>query len=331
MILVCGGAGYIGSHMVRELIDRGRSVLVLDNLQSGHRAAVPPQAEFCHGDVRDAELLDLIMARRISAVIHFAANSLVGASALRPLQYYDNNVHGMEMLLKAMVRNKVQHIVFSSTAAVYGEPAKVPIKEEDPCVPTNPYGETKLAMEKMMKWAAKAHRLKYVSLRYFNVAGARPDGSLGEAHQPETHLIPLVLRVPLGQTEEIGVFGDDYDTPDGSCLRDYVHVCDLVQAHLLALEYLQKGGRNDTFNLGGARGFSVLEIIRAAERVSGRPIKTAIKPRRLGDPARLVADSSKARRILGWRPAYDSIDDIISTAWNWHQSHPEGWSHEFSQ
>ena len=325
MILVCGGAGYIGSHMVRELVEQGLSVLVLDNLQSGHRAAVHPRAEFHQGDVRDPETLDRIMARGVSSVIHFAANSLVGESVLKPLQYYDNNVHGMERLLAAMVRNKVERVVFSSTAAVYGEPAKVPIVEEAPAAPTNPYGETKLAMEKMMKWAAKAHGLKYVSLRYFNVAGAMADGSLGEDHRPETHLIPLVLRVPLGQAEEIGVFGDDYDTPDGSCVRDYVHVCDLAQAHLLALEYLKKGGPGGIFNLGSAQGFSVMEIIRAAERVSGRPIKTVIKPRRAGDPARLVADSSKARQILGWRPAFENIDDIISTAWNWHQSHPEGW------
>lgn len=330
MILVCGGAGYIGSHMVRELVEQGFAVLVLDNLQSGHRASVHPRAEFFQGDVRDPAILDKVMSRGVSSVIHFAANSLVGESTVRPLQYYNNNVYGMAVLLQAMVRNNVGNIVFSSTAAVYGEPAKIPIPEEALTMPTNPYGETKLAMEKMMKWVEKAHGLGYVSLRYFNVAGAAPDGSLGESHQPETHLIPLVLRVPLGQAEEIGVFGDDYDTPDGSCVRDYVHVSDLAQAHLLALDYLEKGGRSGVFNLGSASGFSVLEIIRAAERVTGRPIKTTIKPRRPGDPARLVADSSKARQILGWRPTYENIDDIISTAWIWHKSHPEGWGNERS-
>lgn len=325
MILVCGGAGYIGSHMVRTLVEKGLPVAVLDSLQSGHRAAVAPGARFIQGDVRDEADLDKALGLGVTDVIHFAANSLVGESVENPLKYYDNNVHGMEVLLKALVRRKVGRIVFSSTAATYGEPRKIPIEETDPTCPTNPYGETKLAMEKMMKWVENAHGLRYVSLRYFNVAGAWPDGSLGEDHRPETHLIPLVLRVPLGQAPQINVFGDDYDTPDGTCLRDYVHVCDLAQAHLLALEHLQKGAGSGIFNLGSARGFSVKEIIEAAERVTGRPIKRETKPRRAGDPARLVADSAKAKKILGWRPKYDSVEDIIATAWAWHQKHPNGW------
>lgn len=325
MILVCGGAGYIGSHMVRTLVEKGLPVAVLDNLQSGHRAAVAPGARFIQGDVRDEADLDKALGLGVTDVIHFAANSLVGESVENPLKYYDNNVHGMEVLLRALVRRKVPRIVFSSTAATYGEPKKIPIEETDPTCPTNPYGETKLAMEKMMKWVENAHGLRYVSLRYFNVAGAWPDGSLGEDHRPETHLIPLVLRVPLGQATRINVFGDDYDTPDGTCLRDYVHVCDLAQAHLLALEHLQKGAGSGVFNLGSARGFSVKEIIEAAERVTGRPIKRETKPRRAGDPARLVADSAKAKKILGWRPKYDRVEDIIATAWAWHQKHPNGW------
>ena len=331
MILVCGGAGYIGSHMVQELVRQGFEVAVLDNLQSGHRAAVDPRAQFFEGDMRDGDTLDRIMSRGVTEVVHFAANSLVGESVEKPLKYYDNNVHGMEVLLSAMLRHKVGRIVFSSTAAVYGEPERVPIMEEAPARPTNPYGETKLAMEKMMKWVEKAHGLRYVSLRYFNVAGAAADGSLGEDHRPETHLIPLVLRVPLGQMAEIGVFGSDYDTPDGSCIRDYVHVGDLAQAHLLALEYLKKGGDGGIFNLGSAQGFSVFEIIRAAEKVTGQKIKTAVKPRRAGDPARLVADSSRARTILGWRPVWERVEDIIATAWNWHRKHPEGWGDDFNK
>ena len=325
MILVCGGAGYIGSHMTHELVERGLETSVLDNLQSGHRAAVSPRAGFFEGDVRDGAALDEIMARGVTEVIHFAASSLVGESVEKPLEYYGNNVHGMETLLKAMVRNGVGRIVFSSSAAVYGEPSRVPIVEEDPARPTNPYGETKLAMEQMMKWAERAHGLRYVSLRYFNVAGAAGDGSLGEDHRPETHLIPLVLRAALGLTEGVGIFGDDYDTPDGTCIRDYVHVTDLALAHLKALEHLRSGRGSGIFNLGSARGFSVKEIIDAAEKVSGRRLRREIKPRRTGDPARLVADSTKARKILGWKPAYEKVEDIIATAWNWHSRHPHGW------
>lgn len=325
MILVCGGAGYIGSHTTHELVREGFETAVLDNLQSGHRAAVHPGALFFEGDVRDGEALDRVMERGVTEVVHFAANSLVGESVENPLQYYGNNVHGMEVLLKAMVKNGAKRIVFSSTAAVYGEPRKVPIVEDDPTCPTNPYGETKLAMEKMIQWVERAHGIEYVSLRYFNVAGALADATLGEDHIPETHLIPIILKVALGQMESLGVFGDDYDTPDGTCIRDYVHVSDLAGAHLLALEYLRNGGASGVFNLGSARGFSVKEMIEAAEKVTGRTIKREIKARRAGDPARLVADSSRARKVLGWKPSYDKLEDIIATAWNWHSTHPNGW------
>ena len=327
MILVCGGAGYIGSHMVHELIRRGEETAIIDNLQSGHRGAVHPRALFFQGDIRDRAALDDIFSRcRIEAVIHFAANSLVGESVEKPLKYFNNNVHGMQVLLEAMVDHGVDKIVFSSTAAAYGEPVRIPISEDDPTSPTNPYGESKLIMEKMMKWVGRANGVRYVSLRYFNVAGALEDGSLGEDHRPETHLIPLILQVPLGRRDHISVFGDDYDTPDGTCIRDYIQVMDLAEAHLRALDYLRGGGASDIFNLGGARGFSVKEMISAAEKVVGRPIKMVLEARRAGDPARLVAASAKAEKILGWRPRYASVEDIIRTAWTWHQSHPDGFA-----
>ncbi|MDR2946374.1 MAG: UDP-glucose 4-epimerase GalE [Candidatus Adiutrix sp.] len=327
MILVCGGAGYIGSHMVHELVRRGEEALVLDNLRSGHRAAVHPKARFVQGDIRDRAVLDNIFSRHdIEAVIHFAASSLVGESVVKPLEYFDNNVGGMQSLLAAMAAHGRDKLVFSSTAAVYGEPERVPILEDDPTRPTNPYGESKLIMEKMMQWVSQAHGVRFVSLRYFNVAGALPDGSLGEDHRPETHLIPLILQVPLGRRARIGIFGDDYDTPDGTCIRDYIHVMDLTDAHQRAIDHLRRGGEGGVFNLGSAQGFSVREMISAAERVVGRPIPTAPEARRAGDPARLVASAAKAAKILGWQPRYTSIEDVISTAWAWHQSHPDGYA-----
>lgn len=324
MILVCGGAGYIGSHLVRALVSRGEKTAVIDNLQTGHRQAVAGEALFYQGDIRDRAILDQVFdSQPVEAVIHFAANSLVGESVANPLKYFNNNVQGTQVLLEAMVAHGVDKIVFSSSAAVYGEPAQVPISEDDNTNPTNPYGETKLAMEKMMKWVAQAEGLRYVSLRYFNVAGAIEDGSLGEDHHPETHLIPLVLQVPLGQRAHISIFGDDYDTPDGTCIRDYIHVMDLVAAHVLALDYLRQGGPSDIFNLGSAQGYSVKEIIAAAVKVVGGPIKTVVEGRRAGDPARLVASRDKALN-LGWRPRYTQVEDIIRTAWHWHQKRPGG-------
>lgn len=325
-ILVCGGAGYIGSHMVYELVTKGEDVVVIDNLVTGHRAAVDPRAKFYKGDIRNAADLDKVFTEnKIEAVIHFAAFSLVGESVQVPLKYFNNNTCGMESLLEAMVKYDVKKIVFSSTAATYGEPKRVPILETDETNPTNPYGESKRMMEKMMKWVDKANGIKYVSLRYFNVAGAIEDGHIGEAHTCETHLIPIILQVPLGKRDHITVFGTDYPTPDGTCIRDYVHVMDLADAHMKALNYLREGNESSIFNLGTGDGFSVKEMIDAAEKAIGKKIKVEYGARRAGDPARLVASSAKAQKILHWQPKYTSMEDIIRTAWNWHEKHPNGY------
>lgn len=325
-VLVCGGAGYIGSHAVHELINRGEVVVIVDNLQSGHRSAVHPDAKFYQGDIRDSLLLDRVMEEnKIDAVMHFAANSLVGESMEQPLKYFNNNVHGMQILLEGMVRHQVDKIVFSSTAAVYGEPERVPITEAEPTLPTNTYGETKLTMEKMMKWVSRANGIRYVSLRYFNVAGALEDGSIGEDHSPETHLIPLILQVPNGRREHITIFGEDYPTADGTCIRDYIHVVDLVDAHIKALAYLQQGKDSEIFNLGNGQGFSVREMIAAAVRATGQPIKVELGARRAGDPAQLIASSEKAKTVLGWQPQYTAVEEIIKTAWKWHKGHPSGY------
>ena len=326
-ILVCGGAGYIGSHAVHQLIAGGEDVVIIDNLQTGHRSALNPAAKFYEGDIRNPDILDRIFSEnKIDAVIHFAANSLVGESVEKPLKYFNNNVYGMQILLESMVKNGVDKIVFSSTAATYGEPVKIPIEENDPTVPTNPYGESKLTMEKMMKWVSRANNVRFVSLRYFNAAGAIEDGSIGEDHNPETHLIPLILQVPLGKRDHITVFGEDYPTPDGTCLRDYIHVIDLADAHILALHYLRDGGESNIFNLGNGQGFSVKEMIVAAEKVTGQKIKTEIGARRAGDPAQLIASSDKAKSVLHWNPKFTNVEDVIATAWKWHKSHPNGYN-----
>ena len=326
-ILVLGGAGYIGSHTVYELIDNGYDVVVADNLETGFRAAVHPKARFYQGDIRDRAFLDdLFTKEKIDAVIHFAACSLVGESVNLPLKYYDNNLCGTKVLLEAMVAHDVKKIVFSSTAATYGEPENIPILETDRTCPTNPYGETKLAMEKMFYWTAKAHGLRYVSLRYFNACGADKTGTIGEAHNPESHLIPLILQVPNGKREAISIFGTDYDTPDGTCIRDYIHVTDLAQAHILAVRYLQNGGESNIFNLGNGIGYSVREVIETARAVTGHPIPAIESPRRAGDPARLVASSQKAREVLGWDPQHASLEEIIGDAWRWHKNHPNGYA-----
>ena len=325
-ILVLGGAGYIGSHTVYELIDAGREVVIADNLETGHIEAVHPQAKFYQGDIRDRAFVDSVLeAEQIDGVIHFAANSLVGESMTDPLKYYDNNMNGTKVLLQSMVAHGVDKIVFSSTAATYGEPERVPILETDRTEPTNCYGETKLSMEKMFKWTARAHGLRYVSLRYFNACGAHASGKIGEAHSPESHLIPLILQVPNGQREFISIFGDDYDTKDGTCIRDYIHVTDLAQAHILAMDYLMDGGESNIFNLGNGVGFTVKEVIDTARKVTGHPIPAQTTPRRAGDPAQLVASSEKAKTILGWKPQYDDLETIIASAWKWHESHPNGY------
>lgn len=324
-VLVCGGAGYIGSHTVYELIKQGYQVVVIDNLQTGHKEAVHKDAVFYQGDMRDGTFLNEVFRKeKIDAVIHFAANSLVGESMTDPFKYYENNVYGTLKLLEAMQKFNVKKIVFSSTAAVYGEPKNIPILETDPTEPTNTYGETKLAMEKMFKWFDKAHGIKYISLRYFNVAGADISGEIGEDHNPETHLIPLVLQVPLNKREYISIYGDDYDTPDGTCIRDYIHVTDLANAHILALERLLNGSESDVFNLGNGQGFSVKEIIDAARKVTGHPIPAKVVERRPGDPARLVASNKKAIEVLGWKIQYPNVEDIIASAWKFHQNKPNG-------
>ncbi len=326
-ILVLGGAGYIGSHTALELVKAGHDVVVADSLVTGYKSAIPEKARFYQGDLRDFDFLDnLFKTEKIDAVIHFAAYSLVGESVTNPLKYYDNNLCGTKVLLEAMVKNNIGKIVFSSTAATYGEPENIPILEGDRTCPTNPYGETKLAMEKMFSWTAKAHGMKYVSLRYFNACGADESGTIGEAHNPESHLIPLILQVPNGQREAISIYGTDYDTPDGTCIRDYIHVTDLAQAHILAVKYLNDGGESDIFNLGNGVGYSVREVIETARKVTGHPIPAVEIERRAGDPARLVASSEKAKKILGWKPVHDSLEEIISSAWNWHRNHPKGYN-----
>ncbi|MGL9893725.1 UDP-glucose 4-epimerase GalE [Enterococcus mundtii] len=325
-ILVLGGAGYIGSHAVDQLIEKGYDVAVVDNLLTGHRQAVHTDARFYEGDIRDKEFLrEVFQKETIEGVLHFAASSLVGESVEKPLVYFNNNVYGMQVLLEVMHEFDVKRIVFSSTAATYGEPKESPITEESPTNPKNPYGESKLMMEKMMKWCDEAYGMRYVALRYFNVAGAKNDASIGEDHTPETHLVPIILQVALGQRESLAIYGDDYDTPDGTCIRDYVQVEDLIAAHILALEYLKAGNESNFFNLGSNKGYSVTEMLEAAREVTGRDIPAKIAPRRAGDPSRLVASSEKARAILGWAPEYTDVKEIIKTAWAWHESHPNGY------
>ncbi|MBQ7085621.1 MAG: UDP-glucose 4-epimerase GalE, partial [Anaerotignum sp.] len=290
-----------------------------------HAESVHPDAKFYQGDISDkAFIADVFEKEDISAVIHFAAYSLVGESVEKPLKYYENNLCKTRDFLEVMVEKGVDKIVFSSTAATYGEPERVPIMENDRTEPTNPYGETKLAMEKMFKWTANAHGIRYVSLRYFNACGAHVSGQIGEAHNPESHLIPLILQVPNGQREFISIFGNDYPTPDGTCIRDYIHVTDLAMAHILAVDYLEKGGASDIFNLGNGVGFSVKEVVETARKVTGHPIPAKEVARRAGDPAQLIASSEKAKKVLGWNPKQDSLEEIISTAWKWHQAHPNG-------
>lgn len=325
-VLVVGGAGYIGSHAVYQLVDAGQDVIVIDHLKSGHREAVHPKARFYEGDIRDRAFLDTVFEKEtIDQVVHFAAFSLVGESMEHPLAYFDNNVYGTQVLLEAMMAHDVKQIVFSSTAATYGEQEQMPILETATTNPTNAYGETKLMMEKMMRWCETAYGLNYVALRYFNVAGARATGEIGEDHTPETHLVPLVLEVANGQRPVISIYGDDYATEDGTCIRDYIHVEDLIDAHLLALEYLKQGKTSDVFNLGSSRGFSVREIIEAARRVTGHAIPEQVVARRAGDPSTLIAGSDKAKTVLGWTPRRTEIDTIIQDAWRWHEQRPQGY------
>ena len=324
-ILVAGGAGYIGSHMVALLVKRGYDVIVADNLRTGHWQSVKGARKLYVGDLRDGSFLHQVFTEnKIDGVINFAAFSLVGESVTNPLKYYGNNVEGAVSLLTAMQAHGVDKIVFSSTAATYGEPEKQPIEEGDRTEPTNPYGATKLAIENMLKWCDGAYGIRYVALRYFNAAGSDTEAGIGEDHNPESHLIPLVMKTALGQRDHIGIFGEDYPTPDGTCVRDYIHVKDLAAAHLLALEYLERGGSSDVFNLGNGTGYSVREIIDTARRDTGKEIKAVAEPRRGGDPSVLIASNKKAAQVLGWKPVL-GLEQIISDAWVWHSGHPNGY------
>lgn len=324
-VLVTGGAGYIGSHTVAELIALGEEVVVVDSLETGHRDSLLG-GTLEVGDIRDRQFMDYVFKKHsIESVIHFAAYSLVGESMSNPVKYYDNNVHGTLVLLDAMQENGVKRIVFSSTAATYGEPERTPIEESDVTNPTNVYGETKLTMERMMRWFDVTYGIKYVALRYFNAAGAHESGLIGEDHRPESHLVPLILQTAQGKREEIAVFGNDYPTPDGTCIRDYIHVSDLADAHVLAVKYLCDGGASDVFNLGNGQGFSVLEVIQTAEQVTGHAINAVIRERRAGDPAILIASAAKAKQVLGWKPKRERLEQIVESAWRWHESHPNGY------
>ena len=327
-VLVLGGAGYIGSHTVDRLVEAGKNVVVVDSLVTGHMAAVRKEAKFYQGDLADKDFMRKVFNENpdVDAVIHFAAFSLVAESMKDPLKYFDNNTAGMVKLLEVMNEFDIKYIVFSSTAATYGIPEKMPIYEDDPQLPINPYGESKLMMEKIMRWADEAYGIKFVALRYFNVAGAKPDGSIGEDHHPETHLLPIVLQVAMGEREKLQIFGDDYNTPDGTNVRDYVHPFDLADAHILAVDYLRNGNESSAFNLGSSTGFSNLEIVKAAREVTGKEIPAEIAARRGGDPDTLIAASEKARKVLGWKPEFDDIHKIIETAWKWHTTHPQGYN-----
>ena len=323
-ILVLGGAGYIGSHTALELVRAGHEVIVADNLVTGHRSAVPKQAKFYEGDIRNAAFLDkLFDAEKIDAVIHFAAFSLVGESVANPLKYYNNNLCGTEVLLEAMVRHGLDKIVFSSTAATYGEPENIPILESDRTCPTNPYGETKLAMEKMFHWTAKAHGLRYVSLRYFNACGADASGTIGEAHDPESHLIPLILQVPNGKRNAISIYGTDYDTPDGTGVRDYIHVMDLAGGHVAALAYGVNHHGFEAINLGTGKGSSVLDVVHAYEKACGKKIPVCITGRRAGDVATSYADATKAKELLGWEATSD-LQKMCEDSWRFTEQNPAG-------
>ncbi len=319
-VFVTGGAGYIGSICVEELLNAGHAVVVLDNLSEGHRAAVDTRAEFHETDLADRDdLVRLLKLVRPDAVMHFAANALVPESMTNPTKYFRNNVAFGLNLVEASVLAGVKRFVFSSTCAIFGVPDKVPITEDAPKAPINPYGESKLMFERILDWYDRLHGLTYVCLRYFNAAGCT--AKFGEHHRQETHLIPNILKVPLGQRPHVEVFGTDYPTPDGTCIRDYIHIVDLAQAHMLALEV----DKSDVFNLGSGGGYSVLQVIEAARRVTGHPIPIVARPRRPGDPPKLVGDSTKIKKVLGWNPRYDSIEAILESAWQWHKTHPNGY------
>ncbi|MDR2179155.1 MAG: UDP-glucose 4-epimerase GalE [Synergistaceae bacterium] len=324
-VLVTGGAGYIGSVTVDALLAAGESVAVLDDLSNGHREAVDPRVPFYESDTEDGETLAGIVKRHgIKQLVHFASFISVSESVQTPLRYFDNNLGKMVKMLSVLQSCGVENVVFSSTAAVYGEPEYVPIDEDHPQKPLNPYGLSKYFAEQVLDWVDAAYGMSHVALRYFNASGAT--AAKGEAHRPESHLIPLALQVPLGKRARLAVYGDDYPTPDGTCVRDYIHVADLADAHVKALAYLREGGASQKINLGNGKGFSVREIVTAAEKVTAAAIPFRVEPRREGDPAILIASSEKARKILGWTPRYPELEDIIRSAWEWHKTHPSGYS-----
>lgn len=323
-ILVTGGAGYIASHVVKELLHQNHKPIVFDNLQTGHRKATK-NALFIEGDLSDQrKLAEAFQTNSIDAVMHFAADCLVGESVQDPLKYFNNNVKNSLELIEMMEKFNVTKIVFSSSAAVYGEPEEIPISEWHPCVPTNPYGETKWIFEKVLRAYHEAGKLNYISLRYFNAAGADPEGELGEDHSRETHLVPLVIKAALDGTS-VPVFGTDYDTPDGTCIRDYIHVTDLAHAHILALQKLNQVKFSGTYNLGNGNGYSVRQVIETVKKVTGRKVAAVDSPRRPGDPALLVASSQKIKEELGWIPRYPDLETIVKTAYDWHREHPKGY------
>ena len=323
-VLVAGGAGYIGSQVTLDLARNGHQPIVYDNLSKGHQGAVKA-ARLVIGDLNDLELIKkVLITEKIEAVVHLAAFSLVGESVQDPGKYFQNNIANGIVLLDAMRACGVKYFVLSSTAAVYGEPEWTPITENHPKCPTNPYGFSKLTLEGILEAYDRAYGLRYISLRYFNAAGADPDGEIGEDHQPESHLIPIILQTALGLREEIQLFGTDYPTPDGTCIRDYIHVADLSQAHLLALNALSGGAPSNIYNLGNGQGYSNREVIETARKITNSPIKISEAPRRPGDPAILVASSKRIKKGLGWQPKYPMLEEIIATAWNWHRNHPNG-------
>lgn len=325
-ILVCGGAGYIGSHTVAALIERGEEVVIADNMTKGHEGALCFGGKLCVGDIRDPDFLDKVFSENdIEAVIDFAAHIEVGESMKDPLSFYENNVYSVVKLVQAMNRAGVKRIVFSSTAAVYGQPEEMPITEQCAKSPANAYGNSKLAVEQLLHWCDVAYGVKSTCLRYFNASGAHSSGKIGEDHSPESHLVPIVLQAAQGKREFVTVFGTDYPTPDGTCVRDYIHVTDLADAHIKALDRLKAGGDTTVYNLGSGTGFSVKEIIEMAREVTGVDIKAVMGERREGDPAFLIASSDKIRKELGWKPKYDNVRDIIASAWAWHSAHPSGY------
>jgi len=325
-ILVTGGAGYIGSHTVELLVQDGYEVVVFDNLSTGHRRAVHPDAQFVAGDLRDAARVDkLFLEHAFDGIFHFASYTLVGESMEKPWLYLRDNVVAASYLLEAAVRHDVGRFVLSSTANLFENPATIPIAETERVIPGSPYGESKAAIERQLEWMDRLYGLKHCALRYFNAAGAHPNGHIGEDHAVETHLIPIALQVALGQRQQVTIYGDDYDTPDGTCMRDYIHVVDLASAHIAVFNALADG-KSRKYNLGNGQGSSVKQVIDTAREVTGRPVASVVGPRRQGDPARLMADSARIKAELGWTQAYPGLRAIIETAWKWHQSHPNGYA-----